>query len=696
MKIFLPVVIVVILLSCTGEGSDRSVNTLTLLNEMTDLQRLTSLPADNYRTVQFSSYDRRSTKPTDSCWFSNEDGFGNEPIPGFEKVLKQPAADGTGEYLICDVRQPGVIMRLWTAGLNGKIKLFLDNAQVPVYEGYAQDFFWNTVQKLSGKAGKPGYADIFRQFDATYFPIPFSKSCRIEWTGDIGKIHFYHVGLRIYDPGVKVETFNINRFADYSKKIAEVSTILKNPENQDSLTVPSVQIPEAELPDSAKREIYHNEGTSAIEYFSLKITAGDIENALRKCVLSIFFDHSSIPQAEAPVGDFFGSAPGLNPYSSIPFTIKPDGTMICRFVMPFKKSVRIELQNWSGESIRYCGVIRIADITWEEGKTMHFRARWKLDHRLTASSFDAGKNSVQDIIYLMASGTGRIVGVGAFIYNPSNATTSWGNWWGEGDEKIFVDNDTFPSFFGTGSEDYFNYSWSSSRIFSYPYCGQPRNDGPGNRGYVSNYRWHIVDDIPFMDKIAFYMELGHHGTVSGFSYGRIVYFYALPGVPDDYKKISVPDIKYLPYLRWNPVSYLGSAGFRYIQSEKLIPESSAVREEKGKLWADGSIMMWKPLKKGERLKFNISSRRAVEKATVGLTLSHNPEGGKIKFLINGNPVKFDDNQETDLFEPVQTTLVNHFSEPVKLKQGMNEIAVESPDEAQGKKTGIDFIWVKEF
>ena len=66
----------------------------------------------------------------------------------------------------------------------------------------------------------------------------------------------------------------------------------------------------------------------------------------------------------------------------------------------------------------------------------------------------------------------------------------------------------FPSFFGTGSEDYFNYSWSSARIFSYPYCGQPRNDGPGNRGYVSNYSWHISDDIPFTDKIAFYMELG--------------------------------------------------------------------------------------------------------------------------------------------------------------------------------------------
>ena len=136
--------------------------------------------------------------------------------------------DGIGEYLICDVRQPGAIVRLWTAGLNGKIRLFLDDTEKPVFEGDAQDFFWKTAEMLSGKDGKPEYADIFRQFDATYFPIPFSRGCRIEWIGDMAKIHFYHVGMRIYDQDVNVETFRIAGFRDYIKKIGEVSNILKN------------------------------------------------------------------------------------------------------------------------------------------------------------------------------------------------------------------------------------------------------------------------------------------------------------------------------------------------------------------------------------------------------------------------------------------------------------------------------------
>ena len=106
----------------SGKGSDNVITTVSLLNEMTDLKRLASLPDENYRTIQFSSYDRRSTSPTDSCWFSNEDGFGNEPIPGFEKVLKQPDTAGIGEYLICDVNKPGAIVRLWTAGIEWKNK----------------------------------------------------------------------------------------------------------------------------------------------------------------------------------------------------------------------------------------------------------------------------------------------------------------------------------------------------------------------------------------------------------------------------------------------------------------------------------------------------------------------------------------------------------------------------------------------
>ncbi len=692
---FISVFVLLVTFSCTVPEKEQKVTTGSLLSEMVDLRRLTRLPEESYKSIQYSSYDRRSKSPSDSGWFSNEDGFGGEPIPGFEKVLKEPDSTGFGEYLICDIQRPGAILRLWTAGLEGNLRLFLDDMNSPFYEGNAQDFFWKTIEKLSGKEGLIDFSGTFRQFDATYFPVPFASRCRIVWTGNIKKIHFYHVGLRVYDKGVKVQTFSINDFQKYAEKIQEVNASLKDPGHADSLKTKSMQTSEINVAAGSSGELYRLSVPEAIDYFSVRLIAGDLENALRECILTIYFDNSSIPQVEAPLGDFFGAAPGLNPFRSLAFSVLADGTMICRFIMPFNHNARIEIKNNSSENVSIKSRISTAEYSWTDGKSMYFRARWKIDHGLTASYFGASGNSVPDIVYLMAMGKGRVVGTAAYLYNPSSAVTSWGNWWGEGDEKIFVDRDTFPSYFGTGSEDYFNYSWSSTRIFSCPYCGQPRNDGPGNRGYVSNFRWHISDDILFQNNLAFFMELGHHGIVPGFSYGRIVYLYSLPGLIDDYRKISVNDIVNLPYKIWEPEAYLGSAGNRFVQAEKLLSAGSGCRVEEGKIWAGGKILMWTPSTKNERIIFRFISDREIEKTSIGLTLAHSPDGAAISVFLNGNLLKYGDRETISLFEPNHQILDNHFSDQVRIIKGANELVFESQDEIPGKKAGFDFFWFKE-
>ena len=205
---------------------------------------------------------------------------------------------------------------------------------------------------------------------------------------------------------------------------------------------------------------------------------------------------------QSPVGDFFGAAPGINPFQSLPFTVGLDGTMVCRFVMPFERSCQIELHNRGEQAVSVKGSVLAMPFEWND-RSMHFRARWRADHDLTASN-----REVQDLPFLLAQGKGVYVGSTSYLMNPCPVPTPGGNWWGEGDEKVFVDEDTRPSIFGTGSEDYFNYSWSSPDIFAYPYCGQPRNDGPGNRGFVTNFRWHVLDCDAVQERHSFL-----HGTV---------------------------------------------------------------------------------------------------------------------------------------------------------------------------------------
>lgn len=124
------------------------VTTGTLLQEMTDLGRLAQWPDPAYRTIQFSSFDRRSTTSEAPGWFSNADGFGREPIPGFLQALREPREDGTGLYLLAEVGGPGAIVRGWSAGMGGVLRVSLDpsgdkagtEAGTLVFEGPAYDF----------------------------------------------------------------------------------------------------------------------------------------------------------------------------------------------------------------------------------------------------------------------------------------------------------------------------------------------------------------------------------------------------------------------------------------------------------------------------------------------------------------------------------------------------------------------------
>ena len=92
----------------------------------------------------------------------------------------------------------------------------------------------------------------------------------------------------------------------------------------------------------------------------------------------------------------------------------------------------------------------------------------------------------------------------------NNPTTEWP---GEGDEKIWVDEEDFPSHFGTGVEDYF--SFCGYFRFNSPFSGEPRLDSSNFKGINTHYRTRNLDAIPFNSRLRFYLEMEGHeaGTV---------------------------------------------------------------------------------------------------------------------------------------------------------------------------------------
>jgi len=103
-RVWLPVVVLAMVLTRTAAGG---ITTESLLNDMTDLQRLVSLPTPAYTTRQFSSYNRQSKTPDDAeGWFANRDRG---------QYLRDEKAGDRTEYVMMDADGRGAIVRIWSA-----------------------------------------------------------------------------------------------------------------------------------------------------------------------------------------------------------------------------------------------------------------------------------------------------------------------------------------------------------------------------------------------------------------------------------------------------------------------------------------------------------------------------------------------------------------------------------------------------
>jgi hypothetical protein len=680
----------------TQTDNKSSITTGTLFREMIDMSRLTRFPHPVFRTIQYSSYDHRSTLPGGPDWFANSDGFGKEPIPNFEKILEQPDENGIGRYLIADVKGPGAIVRLWTAAISGKIKVYIDSSKKAIFNGKADMFFHRTYDFFpeSKKLKKERFETTIYQRDASYAPIPFAKNLRVEWIGNVNDIHFYQLQVRLYEPGTKVVSFSPADIATYGDIIDKVSLILSNPDNNlEMKSLEPEKIFNASLESQENKEIFSIEGSQAMERLTIKLKAENLEKALRQTVLHIICDNYPWGQVQCPVGDFFGAAPGVNPYQSLPFTVSPDAAMICRYIMPFEKSLKIVMENLGEQSVEITGSALFQPYQWTD-RSLYFRARWRVNHNLTASN-----KKVMDLPFLIAFGKGIYVGTTSYLLNPISVPTPWGSWWGEGDEKVFVDNETIPSIFGTGSEDYYNYSWSAPDIFFFPYCGQPRNDGPGNRGFVTNYRWHILDPIPFRQSIRFYMELFHHQHTPGLSYARIGYCYACTGATDDHMPIMPEDVRYLQLPEnWEPVARKGSRNAVFFSAEDIVINKENITIKQGRLWAGSKLMCWLPKKKKERITFKLSTKTSGKKR-IHLTLALTPQSGQIKVLVDGKHIKLNkDLKSINLFRPHRTLLRNFSFPTADWEAGDHTLVLEflgTEKDIMEPEIGIDFIWVQD-
>jgi hypothetical protein len=194
--------------------------------------------------------------------------------------------------------------------------------------------------------------------------------------------------------------------------------------------------------------------------------------------------------------------------------------------MPFRKTAVVELLNEDQTARKGTIEIDSVPLCRDFNGLGYFHCKW---HRDTET---LPKDRFPDWIMLKTQGRGRFCGVMLHVWNPR------GGWWGEGDEKFFVDGEKFPSTFGTGSEDYFGYAWCCPALFQRPYHAQTMTEQ--NRGHQSVLRWHIGDNVPFTTSFEGDIEKYDHPG-PGVKYAATGFWYLSPDGVDPYDLVPVAE-----------------------------------------------------------------------------------------------------------------------------------------------------------
>lgn len=422
---------------------------------------------------------------------------------------------------MAEMEGPGCIWRIWSANPQGRIRFYFDGAETPSLEYDFEEIFAGGIrpflrplvwQRKTVLGGTNPASD-------SYLPIPYARSCKV--TADKAHGQYYHIGYSTFPEDWAVKTFSVNLTPEESKALDNVIAVLGRPgqdpqprENEERFERPVT------IPPGRRIEIGRLTGPSTIRGLLLKTKAAG-RWGRRSLLLEIAFDGEARPSVQAPVADFFGDAWDGATYGSLPLGIGEEWSY-CFWRMPFERTAAIAVTN-AGR--------RAADVTLRATLirgplppgTGRFHARWRRDR----------ESGAFDYPFIECAGRGRFVGVALFVHNIV------GGWWGEGDEKAYVDGEKFPSTFGTGSEDYFGDAWGI-RHFANPFHGCPTRE---EKPRQSCYRWHISDSIPFAS--SFRMTIEDYAALRAEpgrnDYSSVAFWYQEPGGSDFFEAVKPGD-----------------------------------------------------------------------------------------------------------------------------------------------------------
>ena len=618
-----------------------------LVMRMVDPRVPAVLPADGEFCKQWSSWDRASRYDEATGkyvnWDANGDGGG---------IIREE----NGLQVMAEMEGPGCIWRIWSAlPQDGRVKIYLDGSDEPVVDLPFKQYFSGDTAPFNFPELSYALEKFGCRGQNLYLPIPYQKSCKV--VAEKGWGAYYQFVYRTYPTGTTVPTFSPALVAQHAELLGKVHRFFEEKMGE----LPPVYAGKELEANGGRlvlapgeRQSLELSGPRAIVAIKGKVsTSEDREDqmaAMRRVTLNITWDGQAKPAVWCPVGDFFGTAPGINYYKGFLTGMTEEGGY-AYWYMPFARSAKIEVCNEDDKArtIDY----EIVSMPLESFENLgYFHCKWHRD------TFEVPADRWPDWSLLRTGGRGRFLGVMLHVWNPV------GGWWGEGDEKFFVDGEKYPSTFGTGSEDYFGYAWCDPHLFQRPYHGQTMTEN--NKGHQSVYRWHLVDNIPFHTAFDGYIEKYFKTEEKGTEYAVTVCWYLDGEGEDPYAPVPVEQ-RHGYYVK-RPVT---AGGFRVLNEPMGNVQTQDLRHFGAGKWSRGDHLWWTDARPGQVLEVAFNADRG-GKHKVGVILTKARDYGIVQLYVNGQKA----GDPIDLYNPevIRTDVI-----PLgvfDLKEGENTLKVE--------------------
>ncbi len=657
---------IVVLVTITAAHAQQTLTYEDLINRMLDLERLAELPAVGERCAQWSSYDRSSQYDPITGryvhWDANDDG------PQF--IRRE------GDWMVlAEMKGPGCIWRIWSAlAEKGRVKIYLDDQEQPAIDMPFENYFNGKNPPFDFPYLSYNLGELGCQGQNLYYPIPYQRSCKI--VAEPGWGRYYHFVYTTFAPGTKVPTFSISLAEQHRAALQRVNDFFAEKLGEDPagprpgrlVEVGDVWLAPGEV---ASMEL---EGPRAITAIRGKVRTKDRQDqmqALRKLILRITWDDQPEPAVWCPVGDFFGTAPGENHYRTLVTGMTQD-EWYALWYMPFAKRAVIELVNEDTAERQVPYQVEHAPLNRPFEGLGYFHCKW---HR---GPHPLSEDRWPDWVMLRTEGRGRFCGVMLHVWNPL------GGWWGEGDEKFFVDGERFPSTFGTGSEDYFGYAWCHPGLFQRAYHAQTMTED--NKGHQSVLRWHIVDSVPFQTSFEACIEKYFRTEEMGTEYACTACWYLAPGGVDPYKPVPVEDRA----AYWLKLHFWKAGGFEILGEPPGLVRTQHMGGFRGGRWKNNDQLWWTDAKPKDQLELSIPVNEK-GKFRVSAVLTKARDYGIVQLYLDGQKA----GEPIDLYNP---EVIN--TEPIplgvfELGAGNHVLKVEivgaNPKAIPAYMFGIDYL-----